>query len=137
MLKMTGIRLEKISDIDMHLFLEKGMRGGVSYISKRYAKSEGNIAIMYWDMNNLYGTVTSFDFLPYGGFKWLTKEEIKSLNVYSINENSKIGYILEVGLEYPKELHDLHNDYPLCPEKVEVEYEILSKYCWWSRKINS
>ena len=55
MLKMTGIRLKKINDIDMYLFLEKGTRGGVSYISKRYSKSEGDIDIMYWDMNNLYG----------------------------------------------------------------------------------
>ena len=77
MLKMTGIRLEKISDIDMHLFLEKGMRGGVSYISKRCSKSDGNTDIMYRDMNNLYGTVMSFDCLTYGGFKWLSK--VKSL----------------------------------------------------------
>ena len=68
-LKMTGIKLEKIHDIDMYLFLEKRMRGGVPYISKRYAKSKDDIGIMYWDMNNLYGTVMSFDYLPYGGFK--------------------------------------------------------------------
>ena len=69
MLKMTGIKLEKINDIDMYLFLEKGMREGISYISKRYSKSKENIDIMYWDMNNLYGTVMSFDYLPYGGFR--------------------------------------------------------------------
>ena len=55
MLKMTGIQLEKINDIDMHLFLQKGMRGDVSYISKRYSKSDDNTEIMYWDANNLYG----------------------------------------------------------------------------------
>ena len=75
MLKMTGIRLEKINDFDIYLFLDKGMRGGVSCISKRYAKSEENTDIMYWDMNNLCGTVMSFDYLPYGGFKWLSKEK--------------------------------------------------------------
>ena len=69
MLKMTGIKLEKISDIEMHLFLQNGMRGGVSYISKRYGKSEEDINIMYWNMDNLYGTVISFDYLPYGGFR--------------------------------------------------------------------
>ena len=74
MLKVTGIKLEKLNDIDMYLFSEKGMRGGVSYISKRYAKSEDDIDIMYWDMNNLHGTVMSFDYLPYQGFKWLNKE---------------------------------------------------------------
>ena len=80
MLKMTGIKLEKVSEIDIHLFLEKGMRGGVSYISKRYSKSSKgnskyseNIDIMYWDINNLYRTVMSLDYLPYSGSKWLSK----------------------------------------------------------------
>ena len=79
MLKMTGIKLEKINNIDVHLFLEKGIRGGVSYISKRYSKSSDDKAVMYWDMNNLYGTVTSFDYLPYSGFKFLNEEEMKVL----------------------------------------------------------
>ena len=126
---MTGIKLEKIHDIDMYLFLGKGMSGGVSYISKRYAKSKDDISIMYWDMNHLYGTVMSFDYLQYEGFKWLSKEEIKRFDIDSIPENSKIGYILEVDLEYCKELHDIHNDYPLCPGHVSVNYEILSNYC--------
>ena len=70
MLKMTGIQLEKIDNIDVHLFLEKGMRGGVSYISKGYSKSDKNTDIMYWNMNYLYGTVMSFDYLPYRGFNF-------------------------------------------------------------------
>ena len=101
MLKMTGVRLEKIDNIDVHVFLEKGMRGGISYISKRYAKSEENTEIIYWDMNNLYGTIMSFDYLPYGGFRFLSKEEIKVFALSFIAENSLIGYILEVDLEYP------------------------------------
>ena len=129
MLKMTGIKLEKISDVDIYLFLEKGMRGGVSYISKRYSKSDENTDIMYWDMNNLYGTVMSFYYLPYGGFNWLSEEEIKGCDLASIPKNSKIGYILEVDLEYCKELHDIHKDYPLCPEYIEVNYKMLSNYC--------
>ena len=55
MLKMTKIRPQKINDIDMHLFIEKGMRGGISYISKTYARTDDNNTIMYWDANNLYG----------------------------------------------------------------------------------
>ena len=129
MLKMTGIQLEKIHNIDAHLFLEKGMRGGVSYISKRYSKSDENTEIMYWDMNNLYGTVMSFNYLPYGGFKFLSEKEIDVFDLDSIPENSLIGYILEVDLEYCKELHDLHNDYPLCPEIIEISNDMLSKYC--------
>ena len=93
----------------MYLFLEKRMTGGISYISKRYSRSEDGIDIMYWNMNNLYGTVMSFDYLPYEGFKWLSKEEIKKFNLDSIKENSKIVNILEVGLEYCKELQEIHN----------------------------
>ena len=66
MLKMTGVKLEKISDIDNYLFIEKGLRGGISYISKRYAKANNKYMngydsekpskfIMYLDMNNLWG----------------------------------------------------------------------------------
>ena len=129
MLKMSNTQLQKIDNIQVHLFLEKGMRGGVSYISKRYANSDKNTDIMYWDMNNLYGAIMSqFDLLTHG-FKFLSEEEIKNLDLYSIPENSLIGYILEVDLEYCKELHDLHNDYPLCPEKIEVNYKMLSGYC--------
>ena len=103
MLKMTGIKLEKISNTDAHLFLEKGMRDGVSYISKRYSKSERDTDIMYWDMNNLHGTVMSFNYLPYGSFRFLSKEEMKMSDLDSIAENSLIGYILEVDLEYWEE----------------------------------
>ena len=85
MLKMTGIKLELISDADMHLFIDKGMRGGISYISKRYSKVDGdNKFIMFMDANNL----------PYCDFKFLTKNEISKFCLNSISENSSIGYIL-------------------------------------------
>ena len=126
---MTGTKLEKINDIDMYLFVEKGMRGGISYISKRYSKSNDSIDIMYWDMNNLYGWAMGCNYLPYGGFKWLNKEEINNFNIFSIKENSNIEYILEVDLEYCRELHDIHSDYPLCPEHISINYDVLSNYC--------
>ena len=95
---------------------------------------------MYWDMNNLYGTVMSFDYLPYEGFRFLSEEEIKVFDLGMIPENSLIGYILEVDLKYCCNLHNLYNDYPLCPEKSEVGYEMLSKYCrgivdWYGIKV--
>ena len=74
MLKMTGIQLEIINNIDVHLFLEKGMRGGVSYISKRYSKCYENTYIIYWDSNNLYGWAMIQD-LPYSSFKFLSEEK--------------------------------------------------------------
>ena len=94
---------------------------------------------MYWDADNLYGWAMIQD-LPYEGFRFLSEEEIKTFVLGSISENSKIGYILEVDLEYCRELNNLHNEYPLCPEKVEVKYEMLSKYCkdivvWYDIKV--
>ena len=97
---MTGIKLQKINDIDMYLLLEKGMRGGISYNSKI---SKEDINIMYWNENYLYERAMGCNYLPYEGFKWLSKEEMKKFDIFSIKENSKIGYILEVDLEYCKE----------------------------------
>ena len=102
MLKMTGIKLELISDVDMHLFIEKGMRGGISYISKRHSKVDGNDKfIMYWDANNLHGWAMNQP-LPYCDFNFLTKKEISEFRLNSISENSPIGYILEVILNIVK-----------------------------------
>ena len=126
MLKMTAIQLEKIN-IDVHLFFEKGMRGRVSYISKRYSKSDDNNTVMYWDANNLYSWAMIQD-LPYCDFKFLSQKEIDEFSLNN-SENSPIGYILEVDLEYCKELHNLNSDYPLCPEKIEISSDMLSKYC--------
>ena len=137
MLKMTDIELEKISDIDKYLFIEKGLRGGISYIAKRYAKANNKYIndydpkkrstfISYLDMNNLYGWAMS-EYLPCGRFKWL--KNIDEFDVMLINEKSPIGYFLEVDLEYPGELHELHNDFPLAPEKLVVSIDMLSKYC--------
>ena len=69
-------------------------------------------------------------YLPYSGFEWLNQKEISDFCLNSISENSFIGYILEVDLEYPSELYDLHNDYPLAPEKLEISQNMLPKYCF-------
>ena len=66
-------------------------------------------------------------YLPYGGFKWLKNSDNFDMN--SVSENSPIGYILNVDLEYPDELHVLHNNYPLTPEKLAIPYDMLSGYC--------
>ena len=73
MLKMTGIESQKIDNIDMHLFLQKGMRDGISYISKRYAKADDNKTIMYWDASNLHGWAM-IQSLPVNDFKFLTQK---------------------------------------------------------------
>ena len=139
MLKMTNIQLELMTDIDMFQFIEKGMRGGISYIANRYGKAnnkymseydekEPSKYIMYLDANNLYGWAMS-QYLPTGGFKWLTEKQINKINLAQYNEDSNKGLLVEVDLEYPKELHDLHNDYPLAAERVCVNKDMLSEYC--------
>ena len=66
-------------------------------------------------------------YLPCGGFKWLRK--VDKFDVNSIGEKSLIGYIFQADLEYPDELHVLHNDYPLAPEKLAIPYNMLSDNC--------
>ena len=80
----------------------------------------------YLDANNLYGWAMS-EYLSYGGFKWL--KNVDGLDVMSVSEKSSIGYFLEGELEYPDEWHELHNDYPLVPEKLAASSDMFSKYC--------
>ena len=137
LLKKTGVELELFTDLEMHLFVERGIRGGISMVSKRYAKANNPLVsgydeskpssyIMYLDANNLYGWAMSKP-LPKSGFKWKrvmpTEEEIMNKK-----ENAKKGWILEVDLEYPAELHKEHNSYPLAPEKKVVKKENMSDY---------
>ena len=137
MLKMTGVKLEKISDIDKYLFIEKGLRGGISYIAKRYAKANNKYMndydpkrpstfITYLDMNKSYGWTMS-EYLSYEKFKWFKK--INEFDVMSINEKRPIGCLWEVDLKYPDKLQELDNDYSLAPEKLAASSDMLSKYC--------
>ena len=132
-LKMTNINLELLSDGDMLLMFEEGIRGGISIISNRYGKANNKYMrkgfnkkkpskyLMYLDANNLYGDAMSKK-LPTHGFKWLSFVEIEKLfNNQVIQVWEKILCILEVDLEYPENLHDLHNDYPFCPERVKCK----------------
>jgi len=142
-LKKTGIQLELLSDINMLLKFEKGIRGGVSMISKRYEKAnnkymkgfnleEESKFIQYLDANNLCGWAMSQP-LPVGNFKWMKESELKNWQEISSHEGR--GCILEVDLEYPKELHNLHNDYPLVPERIVVnKVEKLIPNLWDKNK---
>ena len=135
-LKITGQNLELLSDYDMLMMFERGIRGGITHISKRYSKANNKYMksynsekkskfIQYLDANNLYGWAMTQN-LPTHGFKWikdLTKEKLfKILNEInnSMSNKGKMGYIFEVDLEYPSSLWELHNDYPLAPELMKV-----------------
>ena len=93
-----------------------------------YYKLDPSKYIMYLDANNVYGWAM-IQYLPTGGFRWMTEKQINKIDLAKYKEDIEKGFILEVDLKYPEELHDLHNDYPLGPEKVKVTNKILSKYC--------
>ena len=125
MLKMTSVKLELMHDVDMYQFIEKGTRGGISYITNRYAttnnkhmkkcdQSKASKYIMYLDAENLYGWAMSQS-LPTDGFQWMEPSDVDHSKY---NKDSNKGLIPEVDLDYSKELHDLHNDYPLAPERI-------------------
>ena len=128
-----------MTDINMFQFIKKSMPGGVSYIANRYEKADSKYMkeydekalskyIMYLDTNNFYDWAMS-QYLPTGNFKWMSDKEISKINLGKYKTDGKNGLILEVYLEYPQELHDMHNDYPVCPEKVKVSKNMLSAYC--------
>lgn len=126
MLLYTGVELDNLIDIDMVLLFEGGVRGGPSqainrlkYANNKYMANYDNTKpsnyLVYLDVNNLYGAAMS-DYLPYKGFTWLSEDEVKNFDVKNCCKFAGDGYILEVDLEYPNTLHDMHSDLPFCPE---------------------
>lgn len=152
MLRHTGQTIESFKEgqIDMQLMVESGLRGGISMISQRYAvannkymstgydKNKPSSYIMYLDANALYGHAMTQP-LPYGEYAW--EKDISIWNkdkILNLSDDDETGYIFKVDLTYPKELHDLHNDYPLAPEScvgdespfmANIRSEIGNKRC--------
>ena len=130
-LKKTKIELELLTDIDMLLMVKKGTRGRIFQAIHRYAKANNKCMknynkdvissyLMYLDANNLYGWAMSQK-LPVNGFKWVEKlSRFNEIFIKNYNENSDIGYFLEVDIDYPKELFNLHKDLPFLPERKKV-----------------
>ena len=132
-LKKTNIELELLTDYDMPLMAEEGIRGRICHSIHQYAKAnnkymknynnnEESSYIQYLDANNLYGWVMSKK-LPVNGFRWLDSDEINEINeefIKNYNENDNKGYILEVDIKYPKRLHELHSYLPFLPERMKI-----------------
>ena len=138
LLKKTGVELELLTDYDQHLFIEKGLRGGISMASKRHARANNPLVqgydpgqpsshILYLDANNLYSWAMS-QYLPTGGFRWVDDCQQLAKTIPEQPADSPKGYIFEVDLEYPEDLHDAHNSYPLAPERMVVQKEWMLKY---------
>lgn len=142
-LKTTGQVLDSFRDISHYLFTENNLRGGISVISNRYAKANNEYTeegfdktkdksfIIYLDCNGLYAEAMTRP-LPTGAFRFWTNDEIRNryddFEYSKIHRDSDMGYILEVDLEYPEDLHDIHNDYPLAPERMTATEEMLGPY---------
>ena len=138
MLKYTRVELDLLDDPDMYLMVESGIRGGVSMITKKFATANNPYVddydpekpinyLMYLDANNLYGWAMSQK-LPEKEFDWMTEQQLQNFDVTQISDDADTGYILEVDLEYPAEIHDLHSDLPVAPEQRKVSEDELSPY---------
>ncbi|GFW21809.1 uncharacterized protein TNCV_1235341 [Trichonephila clavipes] len=132
MLKFTKVKIELLMDYDIYLFIEKGIRGGISQCSNRYTRANNKFLLnfepskpqnflLYLDANNLYGWAMS-QYLPLNDFKW-----IDFLDVDYIDENGEKGYILEVDLENPESLHDDHSDLLLAPESSVLPPDVKKR----------
>ncbi|XP_055308704.1 uncharacterized protein LOC129572714 [Sitodiplosis mosellana] len=135
MLKYTNVEIELLKDIDQLMFVERGLRGGISQCSNRYCKANNKYIgadynpekpsnyLLYLDINNLYGWAMS-QALPLSQFRWNTdiyaSVDVFEIELMNMADDAPFGFILEVDLEYPQNLHDQHNDYPFCCEHMNV-----------------
>ena len=137
-LRYSGVKLDLLTDINQYFFLERGIRGGLSMVAKRYAKanhsnipgydsSKPTVHILDLDANNLYGKAMQ-EYLPYGGFRWMEGCELTEEQIMKIAPDADEGCFVECTLDYPQALHDLHADYPLAPVKTKITYDMLSPY---------
>ena len=130
-LRHSSLTLELLSDINQYLFIIKGIRGGMSMVSERYAltnnkyvegynSSKSSSFILYLDANDLYGRAMQ-EYLPWKNFEWMSPHQ---LNYDFIK--GEVGCIIQCSLDYPVALHDYHSDYPLAPVKKSIPYGMLS-----------
>ena len=130
-LKKTNVELELLTDYDILLMIEEGIRGGICHAIQRYAKGNNKYIrdydknkessyIQYLDANNLYGKAMS-EKLPVRGFRWMT--DISRMDEYfvrSYDKNDTKGYILKVDVDYLSELQNLHSDFPFLAESMVI-----------------
>ena len=141
MLKMIGVKLDLITDIEVQTMIEDNVRSGITIttINHRHFTTNNNqylndydpqipsSYIMYVDVNNLYGKGMS-EKLPTRNFRWLSQQELEAFNIAKVDPNGETCCILEVDLKYPKALHDIHNDYPFAVECKYIKKDDISPY---------
>ena len=130
-LKKTNVELELLKNYDMFLMVEEGIRGGICHAIQRYAKANNKYmkdydkkkkssCIQYLDANNLYCKAMT-EKLPVRGFRWM--DDISKIDedfVKDYDKNDVKGYILDVDVDYPNKLKNLHSDLPFLPERMVI-----------------
>jgi hypothetical protein len=129
MLKETGACIELMVDQEMVDLIRRNIRGGLSFVNlRRASRIPGDTVLMYFDANALYAHAMTHA-LPTGDYRWMTDEELAAFDALrDAREDGELGYILEVDLEYPPDLHLAHNSYPMAAETVDIMVEDLSPY---------
>ena len=127
-LRKTQVRLTLLTDPGMLLMLEHGIRGGITqavhhytsannpYMGDQYDPSQESSDLQYLDANNLYRWVMSQP-LPTGRFGWV---DVKPNEIRKLTKREDKGYLLEVDVSYPRDLHDSHNDLPFMCERLKI-----------------
>ena len=130
-LKITKAKIELLTNINMVLMIEKGIRGCLTQVIKKHSiannkylpcddSTKKSVYLQYLDANNLYGWAM-YKKLSLNGYKWANVKEFDRDFIKNYDDNSDKGYLLEVDVEYPKELYSSHRDLPFCVRK-EVNY---------------
>ena len=128
MLKITKVKIELLTDIDMVLMVENAIRGGLTQVVKKYGvannkylpdydKNQKSTYLQYLDANNLYG-YAMIKKLPLNGFKWSDPKKCTSKFIKNYDDEKNKGYLLQVDIEYPKDFNKSHKDLPYLPEKI-------------------
>ena len=138
--KRSGEMIDLLQDIDMVRLFERGIRGGLTFVNKHQVQAhipelnndqDGNIHLAYIDQNNLYGSSLCRP-LPHSEFTWLAQDELEHLSnpseILKLDNEADYGYLFEVDLDYPSELHAATADFPLAPESAYIETDMFSDF---------
>ena len=139
--KRSGETIDLLQDIDMVRLFERGIRGGLTFVNKHQSEAhipelnnneDGNIHLAYIDQNNLYGSSLCRP-LPHSEFSWVEADDLQRFSsdpskILQIDDEADYGYLFEVDLDYPNELHAATADFPLAPEKAYIERDMFSPF---------
>ena len=129
--KSTKETIHLLQDPEQYTLFERGIRGGLTFTNKHLITSGPGTILAYIDENNLYGNSLR-QYLPHSNFEWCDEAEIQYFsdkdNILNIKDDNETGYLFEVDLNYPANIHDFTADYPLLPESGEITFDQFSPF---------